>query len=545
MTSRDGIVRSSAVVAMGTGVSRATGLLRVAALTYALGRTALSDSYNTANVAPNLIYELLVGGVLSATLIPLFIDARANDDDETPSVLVTFSFVALVVITIGSLLAVHGAEAIYHHIIVSDHARAGKMTHRLVRLRTLVALADLLVPQILFYGLTTIATAALNSRRIFKAPAFAPVVNNLITTALLVVSARIIDSRSSILELRGYHSPTVLLLGLGTTAGVIGMSVVLLGPLRDSLPGLRWHFAPRHRAVRAMARLSGWTVGYVIANQIALGVVVLLANTHGEGTLTAYTTAFIFFQLPHGLFAVSIMTTHMPELTVAATDGNDAAFQHHFLEGARMMMIVILPAAVGLFLLSKPLIAVLLQRGNFHSLDADVTGRTLAAFAVGLPGFSLYLYALRAFYARKDTRTPFVINAIENTLNVVLAIVLVGSGSTGLADAYAIAYLVAAILALIRLHRSIGGFGRADARATAGAAARIAIACAAMGAGVWAVTSNVGANHGGGGVLRLAVGVAVGLVIYLIAIVALRVDGIAELTSRLPGGPRRPSSKVA
>lgn len=534
-TQRSGMAKASAVVAMGTGLSRITGLVRVGALTYALGRTVLSDSYNLANIAPNLIYELLLGGVLSATLIPLFVDANESDDDETPAVLMTVCLVALVIVSVGSLLLIHGAEAVFHSRITAGRRThsAAAVQHDLVQLRTVVALADLLVPQILFYGLTTLATAALNARRIFKAPAFAPVLNNLITSAMLVASVWVVRSRHSILSVDRYDSPTVLLLGIGTTAGVAAMSLVLIRPLRDVVGNMRWRFEPRHRAVRAMIRLSGWTVGYVIANQIALAIVYALAVRSGEGTLTAYTTAFIFFQLPHGLFAVSIMTTYMPELAIAASADDHESFRRSFLDGLRMMMLVILPAAIGYLLLAKPLISILLQRGNFHGVDAEVTGRTLAMFAVGLPGFSLYLYALRAFYAGKDTRTPFMINAAENAINVILAFALMNAKSPGLALAYSLAYVAAAALAFVRLDRGLGGFGRAHVRATLDALARMLAACAAMALGVWLVTITVGSDHGTGALIRVGASIVVGVGIYGAAITVLRVEEARQLADRI------------
>ena len=257
------------------------------------------------------------------------------------------------------------------------------------------------------------------------------------------------------------------------------------------------------------------------------------------GTLTAYTTAFIFFQLPHGLFAVSIMTTYMPELAIAASSDDHESFRRHFLDGLRMMMLVILPAAVGYVLLAKPLISILLQRGNFHGVDAEVTGRTLAMFAVGLPGFSLYLYALRAFYAGKDTRTPFLINALENLLNVILAFALMTAKSPGLALAYSLAYVAAAALALVRLNNGIGGFGRAHLRATLDSLVRMLAACAAMGLGVWLVTIMIGSDHGTGALVRVAVGVIVGVAIYGVAITVLRVEEARQLADRLPARLRR------
>lgn len=525
-TEDKGLLRSSAVVAAGTGLSRASGLLRVAALTYALGRTTLADYYNLANIAPNLVYELLLGGVLSATLVPLFVDARDKRDDESTSVLFSTVLVAATVITVVALLLINAVAALFWG--ADDGSSASQ------EIETVVSLANLLLPQIFFYGLATLSTAALNSRRVFGVPAFTPVLNNVITSAMFVVAGSVIGGDSDILDVERYDSSTTLLIGLGTTAGVAAMSLGMVPSLRRALPNLRWNFQPRHSSVRRLLGLSGWTVGYVIANQIALLIIYFLATSSGEGELTAYTTAFIFFQLPHGLFAVSIMTTVLPDLSSAATEGRIADFKDQFLRGLRLMLLVVLPAAVGYLVLSQPLLAVLLERGQFGGEDTRVTANVLRALALGLPGFSVYLYTLRAYYAQKNTKTPFLINAGENALNVILALPLLFMGSVGLAIAYSIAYLLSAIYAIWRLLRGLED-EPTDLGSTVGAIVKMSVASGAMGILIWGVSSNVGSNAGGGAITRLAVCIPLGAVVYFVLATTLRVSDLEQVLERLPG----------
>ena len=166
--------------------------------------------------------------------------------------------------------------------------------------------------------------------------------------------------------------------------------------------------------------LSGWTVGYVIANQIALAFVLIIAGNRA-GVVSAYTYAFAFFQLPYGLVAVSIMTTLGPELAsprAAATRPACGAASRSVCAACSSS---ITPAAVGYFVLSRQIVVGLLEHGLFGHSDAVLAADTLAGFSVGLVPFSVYLYTLRGFYTLRDTKTPFIVNCLENALNIVFA----------------------------------------------------------------------------------------------------------------------------
>lgn len=522
------LVRSSAVVGVGTGLSRLTGLLRVGALTYALGATFLSDSYNLANYTPNIIYELLLGGVLSASLVPIFVDHdRAGDEDATNAV-VTVATLAVLALSVLAVLLAPWIVDIYT-LRLSDAEAAAQA-------EVAVPLLRLLLPQIFFYGLTTLGTGLLNARRSFFAPAYSPILNNVVVIAVLLTFATIAGTDASLQDVAdstGYQ----LLLGLGTTAGIVAMTLALWPAIRRAGFHLRWNPDWRHPALRTVARLSGWTIGYAIANQVTLFVVLALANGEGEGAVSAYNYAFIFFQLPHGLFAVSIMTTFLPDLAGFASAGDTRGFQERFGFGLRLLTLVVLPAAVGYVVLARPLISTLLERGAFGGGSVALTSDLLVTFALGLLGFSVYLLALRGFYAFKDTRTPFFLNLAENGVNIVAAFALVGVlGVQGLGLAYALAYTVGAVLALAALRRRLGGL---DGRRTLASVGRMVVAAAVMAVAVWAATRAVGGDSGSEAVVRTLVGVAVGLVVYGGALLALRVPEVVELRDRL-AARRRP-----
>jgi putative peptidoglycan lipid II flippase len=173
------------------------------------------------------------------------------------------------------------------------------------------------------------------------------------------------------------------------------MGVPLVVALVRGGIALRPRLAWRHSAVAKVARLSGWTVGHVAVNQAALSVTLVLANAH-TGGVAAYQAAFIFFQLPHGLLAVSLMTTITPELSRLALRDEWASYRARFSGGLRLLWLVVVPATAGYLLLARPIVASLLQRGAFTAGSTTPVAQLVVAFAGGVPGFSTYLYTLRA-----------------------------------------------------------------------------------------------------------------------------------------------------
>jgi putative peptidoglycan lipid II flippase len=513
------LVRSSAVVGVGTALSRITGLVRTVVLAYALGRFALADAYNLANTTPNIVYDLILGGILSATLVPVFVDRFQHEDDEGVNAVVTVVTSVLIAVTVTAMVAAPWIFRAY------TWASPGKNAADLERAG--VPLLRLFIPQILFYGLTALGTAILNARRRFAAPAFVPILNNVLVCGVLLYFAHVAGRGAAVQTV--HDNPAWLwLLGAGTTAGIALMTIALWPSLRASGWRFRWEFKPRDPAVRKVAALSGWTLGYVVVNQIALLVVLALAAREGQGFPTFYLYAFQFFQLPYGLFAVSLMTTITPELASAVSDRDMVRFRERLSYGVRLMTLVVLPSSIGMIVVARPLIETLL--GQSFLPTADV----LANFAIGLLGFSMYLFILRGFYALHDTRTPFFLNCIENAINVALAFALVGRfGVQGLAFAYSAAYTAAAVIAFVALRRRVG---RLEGRRLAMTTARIAAAAGAMGVVTWVVTRSIGTPTGSGALLRLAVGVAIGVVVYGGLLLLLRVEEIEWVRDRLRRG---------
>jgi putative peptidoglycan lipid II flippase len=280
-----------------------------------------------------------------------------------------------------------------------------------------------------------------------------------------------------------------------------------------------------------MLRLSGWTVGYVVANQIALLIVTILANGTDGGPFI-YISAYAFFQLPHGLFAVSLMTTFTPEMASAATRNDMAALRTQVSRGIRLAALVIVPASAMYIGLARPIIVALLQRGSFDAADASAVSDTLLAFAVGLLPFSIYLFALRAFYARHDTFTPFWLNCIENSVNIALAFPLYEwLGIPGLALSFSLAYGVGAIVTLGVLRTRLAGI---DGAQLTSSLTRIVAAGGVVGGVSWAVGELIGWSSFVHAVLAVALGALAGAVVYVVLLVVLRVEELSAVRALVP-----------
>lgn len=519
------LVRSSAVVGLGTALSRATGFLRVSALAL-LGFDRLTDVYNIANSMPNIVYELLLGGILTATLVPLYVEHAERRDRRASDAINTVAIVVLLVITVVGIVVAPWIIRIF----TSDLAQGG---NRAAQQALATDLLRWFMPQMFFYGVTAIATAMLNARQRFAAAAFAPVLNNVVVIAVLVALPRVASEPPTVRSV--LDDPVlVLLLGLGTTAGIIAMALVLLPALRRAGESFRWVWDFRHPAVRKLARLSGWSVGYVVANQLAF-LVVLRLSYGASGDTSVYLAAFTLFQLPHGLFAVSIMTALAPELARRAGRDDADGLRSQFALGFRLMGLVVIPSTVVLTVLARPIVNGLFARGDFSAHSASLTAETLVAFGAGLFFFSAYLFTLRGFYAMQDTRTPFLLNCVENGINVVLAIALYPSlGVQGLAVSSSIAYAIAAVVAILMMRHRLH---RLEGRRLTESLGRVVAGSAVLGASAWIVAQAIGYGGANQAVLATVAALTVGGGLFLLVLRVLRAD---ELTSLAAALRRRP-----
>jgi len=520
-------VRHTAVMSVGTTLSRVTGFLRLSAMAWAIGVTvnSLPNTYNVANTTPNIIYELALGGILSSIFVPVFVEwLEQHGTDEAREVADRVLTLAAV-----SLTAVAVLGALFAPWIMRLYLSQSESPDRAAQVALGAFFLRWFMPQIVFYGIGAVATGLLNAHRRFAAPMFAPILNNLV----------VIGAFATYAVLRGGHtvSPTTitlsekLVLAIGTTAGVVAMTVALWPSLRRT--GYRWHAVldVRHPAVRRLARLALWVVVYVVANQLAYLVVIVLASR--SNGYAAYTAAFILFQLPHAIVAVSIFTALLPGMSGRAAAGDREGVVEAMSRGLRATAFVVAPAAAGYVAIAPAIVRLLLQHGAADAADTVLISRTLRAFAVGLLFFSAFQLLSRTFYALQDSRTPALVNVAAGVLNVAIDLVLVLGfhlGVPGLALGHATTYAFSTVVCLVLLR---GRLGRLDGRRIGAALGRILPAAAITGLAAWVAAAAAGrvvdATTIAGEVLQVGAAVLVGVLVFLGSTVIVGVEEADDL----------------
>lgn len=439
-------------MATGTTLSRITGFLRLTALVAALGISRVSDAYVLGNNTPNMLYELIMGGILSATLLPVFVSLQNKTEDDLDSGAAAVFGLTFTILGVVTLLFVLAAPYIVHIYTITNHKSDVN------ELRNVASyLLRFFAPQILFYGFISVATALLNTKRRFGAPMFAPILNNVIVISMFLGFTSLFG-HVTLQQLTVDRKPLIYL-GLLTTAGVAAMALALVPSMKQAGISLRPRWNPKHPAVSHVLRLSGWTLGIVITNQLALWLVISLASLEKAG-IAAYTSAFIFFTLPYGIFAVSIVSALQPELADKWSRNDMKGFRRHVSTGIRSILFVIVPASVAYILLAKPLIHLTLAHGAAsNTASIELVAGCLQWMAIGLSGFCVFAFLISCFQAMHNTKTGFRLYVVENGINIIGALVVYKTfGVKGLAFVFGLAYTVAAILAFGVLSKRVGRF---------------------------------------------------------------------------------------
>ena len=530
--SPDSLMRHAAVMTVGTTLSRLTGFLRLTALTATLGVTvsALGSIYTVANLTPNIIYELILGGILTSVFVPVFVarlETHGPDDAREVADRV-ISLVAVILIAVAALGAVF-AEQIIRLYLVSSTA-----PDRDAQIQLGVFLLRWFMPQIVFYGVGAVIIGLLQAHRRFAAPMFAPILNNLVVIGTFLAYAVVRGTRPP--DVEGITFLEKSILGAGTTLGVIVMTVALWPSLRAIGYRLRLRLTWRHEAVRQLVRLAAWVALYVAANQLAYVVVIILNNRFDAGP-QIYTTAFTVFQLPHAIFAVSIFTALLPGMSERWATGNPEGVRTFLSRGLRDTAVVTIPAALGLFVLAEPIARLLFEHGESVDADAIAIGQTLEGFAVGLLFFSSFQLLTRTFYAMQDTRTPALVNVAVGVVNIGAAVVYTSGpfdlGLPGMALAHATSYLLGAAFLLVLLRRRLGPIGGARVIATVIRVSVAAMASAAAAVGVlgsWDLSADAGVLAQA---LQVGAAVSLGVLVFLISALILRVGEVDDLKKAL------------
>jgi putative peptidoglycan lipid II flippase len=518
---------STAIMSLGTVLSRVTGLFRLAAVASALGITEsghLADAYNLANTAPNIIYELVLGGILTSVFVPLFVELLEKEDRdrawEVATGLINVSLAVLSAITLLGIAVAPWIAKIYSSRLHGHEA--------LLQQQVITFLLRLFIPQIFFYGLYFLIAGLLNAHRRFGPPMFTPILNNVVVIAVFVWFHHLYGH----VTLSSVTTAQLWFLGLGTTAGVAAAGVTLV-PYMRGLGRYRFNFSVNHPSVRKLARLSVFVLGYVVVNQIGFLIVQYLANGQ-QGGYSAYVNAFTFFMLPHGLFAVSVITALLPGMSEHAVHAQWDQFRDRLSTGIRATLLLILPASIGYLVLGEPIVRILLQHGVMTPRSTELVATVLRFFVLGLVPFSVFQLLSRAFYAMQDTKTPFLINCFSVGTNIVIDFPLFFAlGVKGLALGQSISYFIGVVLQLRELRKRIGGI---DGTHLLSSGLRITGAGALMGALVWLTFQGlirVTTTSAIGDLAQVAVPIAVGVASYLIFANVLKVEEISYVRSLL------------
>jgi putative peptidoglycan lipid II flippase len=451
------LVRSSSVMAIGTLASRVTGFLRTAVFGYAIGVQTLGDAYNSANTLPNAVYNLALGGILTSVVVPLLVSAAKRDSDRGEGYdqrIFTLVTIALGAITLVATLLASPLVGLYAGgVHGSEHS-------------VMVVFAYYFIPQIFFYGVSSLAGAILNARGHFAAPMWTPVVNNVVVigVGLLFMLTAGLNLTSSTIS-----TGEVQLLGIGTTLGIIIQTAALLPALRSV--GFRWRprFDFRRAELTEIRRMAGWMFGYIATTQIAFLVTTNVANDagvrahHVDGSgFTNYTYAWQLFQMPYAIIGISVITALLPRMSAHAADRKFGLVSDDFSTGVRLSSVIVAPCAVVLAILGPQLAEVLFGYGSTSFSDARSLGDVFAVFSLGLVPYMMFQLLLRVFYAMHDSRTPALIGVITMVVNIAtnyiaLSVLPPAHVVAGLGAGFGAANLVGAVAAWWILSRRTGG----------------------------------------------------------------------------------------
>lgn len=532
--------RASSLMAVASLVSRVTGFLRQLALVSVLGLGVVNDSYTVANTLPNIVYELLLGGVLTSVMVPLLIRAQTDDADGGEAYTRRLLTVAGAVLALATLVAMVAAPLLTR-LYLGDGG--GSSNPQLA-----TAFAWLLLPQIFFYGLGALLGALLNTRGVFGPFAWAPVLNNVVVLAVLGVFVAV-PGRISLDPVR-MGDPKLLVLGLGTTLGIVAQALVLVPAVRRT--GFRYR--PMWGWDRRLAETGGlavWVVGYVLIGQAGYIVTTRVAAEAAPGSVAIYSNAWLLLQVPYGVLGVSLLTALMPRMSRAAAEGRTADVVADLALGTRLSAVVLLPVSALLTLFGTQLGVALFSFGAGSAGEGSTRlGATLAASAFGLLPFAVMMLQARVFYALTDSRTPtllqLVIVVVKIPLLLAAPLVLPPEWVVlGLAAANGLSFVVGWVLGQILLQRRLGPLGTG---VVLGVLVRVAVASVIGAALAFGAVLLIGPalpamGPVAGSWIELMIATVIGGPAVVVAMLALRVPEVAALRRRVIGRMARPTER--
>ncbi|AJE34392.1 hypothetical protein B842_12735 [Corynebacterium humireducens NBRC 106098 = DSM 45392] len=538
------VVRAGGSMAIATLVSRITGFLRNLLIAVTLGG-AVGSAFNTANTLPNLITEVVLGAVLTSLVVPVLVRAEKEDADHGTAFfrrLFTLSASLLIVVTVISVIA---APLLTRMMLDADGE---------VNVVQSTSFAFLLLPQIFFYGIFALFMAVLNTRGIFRPGAWAPVANNVVSIAVLLLYM-LLPGELGETAPSGVMDPHVLLLGLGTTLGVIVQAAIMVPPLRRAGVDLRplWGIDERLKQFGGMAVAI---VAYVAVSQLGYIITTRIASLYDAAAPLIYQQHWLLLQVPYGIIGVTLLTAIMPRLSRHAADGDDRAVVGDLSMATKLTFIALIPIVVFFTAFGPDIGVALFAYRNFDTESGILLGLTLSFSAFTLLPYALVLLHLRVFYAREEAWTPTFIIAGITATKIVLSLLapMVASSPSRvvvlLGAANGFGFVAGAVIGALLLRRKLGHLGtRSQLHTTVWASAASLIGVAVALFVDWLLPSLTGLGSFG---VLIRVGIS-GIVFLIATGVALSFSGLPEVQNlgrafaRIPGLSRfvRPDQSKA
>jgi putative peptidoglycan lipid II flippase len=526
-------------MAVASLVSRITGFLRQLALVAVLGLGVVNDSYTVANTLPNIVYELLLGGVLTSVMVPLLIRAQTEDADGGEAYTRRLLTMAGAALAVATLVAMATAALLTRLYLGGSGSAHGQLA---------TAFAWLLLPQIFFYGVGAMLGALLNTRGVFGPFAWAPVLNNVVVLGVLAAFVAVPGEIS--LDPVRLGDPKLLVLGIGTTLGIVAQALILIPSVRRT--GFRYRpLWGWDRRLSETGGLAVWVVAYVLIGQAGYIVTTRVAADAAPGSVAIYANAWLLLQVPYGVLGVSLLTALMPRMSRAAAEGRITDVVADLALGTRLSAVVLLPVSALLTLFGTQLGVALFSFGAGSAGEGSTRlGATLAASAFGLLPFAVMMLQARVFYALKDSRTPtllqLVIVVVKIPLLLAAPFVLPPQWVVlGLAAANGMSFVVGWILGQVLLRWRLGPLGTGR---VLGALLRMAVA-SVVGAGLaFGVVLLVGpalpaVGPVAGSWIELGIAAVIGGPVVVAVMLALRIPEVAALRRRVTGKVAHPTER--
>ena len=523
-------MRSAGIIGAATMTSRLLGLARDQVLAYLFGAGNSMDAFYVGFRIPNLMRDLFAEGAMSAAFVPTFtrrLTSLGRDDAwRLGNQLINVLMIATGLLVIAGIVFAEPLVQLF----------AGNYAEIPGKLELTTTLTRIMLPFLTLVAIAAAFMGMLNSLQHFFTPALSPAMFNV---AMIAAGFAIVPLMPR------FGLPPITGMAIGVIAGGVGQVLMQWPALHRAGYRYRPLLNPRDPGLHEILKLMGPGTLGLAAVQINLLVNTVLATGEGTGAVSWLSYAFRLMYLPIGLFGVSIATAALPTLSQQAARGAPDAMRQTVSSGLRLMLMLNVPATVGLVALASPIVGLIFERGSFTATDTAATAAALICYAPGLLGYSAVKIAAPTFYALGDARTPALISGVSVVLNVALNLLLVRLlGYQGLALGTAIAAIVNAATLLHVLRRRLGGL---DGRRLMRTLIKVTVAAVCMGIAAAAAERWLASRWPTSDLLaqtvRLGSAIAVGLFVLAIAARALRIDEFDDARRRLLARllPPRPS----